>query len=109
MSTTKEFIEFVCGQIAAVGAVRYRMLFGEYMVYVNEKPVLVVCDNTVFLKMLPELAEKMAQAETGYPYQGAKPHYILDIDDAAFSREIVSIAEEVTPLPKPKKKRQKKA
>jgi len=109
MSTTKEFMEFVCGQIKDVGTVRYRMLFGEYMVYVNEKPVLVVCDNTVFLKMLPELAEKMAQAETGYPYQGAKPHYILDIDNAAFSREIVSILEEVTPLPKPKKKRQKKA
>lgn len=109
MATTKEFIEFVCGQIAGVGAIRYRMMFGEYMVYVNEKPVLMVCDNTVFIKMLPEIAEKMGQAETGYPYQGAKPHYILDIDDAAFSQEIVSILEEVTPLPKPKKKRQKKA
>ncbi|MGN0560765.1 MAG: hypothetical protein ACI4K8_06895 [Candidatus Fimenecus sp.] len=25
-------------------------MFGEYMVYVNDKPILMVCDNTVFVK-----------------------------------------------------------
>jgi hypothetical protein len=40
----------------------------------------------------------------GIPYAGAKEHYILDIDDADFSKEIIRILEPVTPLPKPKKK-----
>lgn len=107
MATTTEYVEYVCGQIEGVGAVRFRKMFGEYMVYVNDKPVLTVCDNTVYVKKLPEIQEKMQQADVGCPYTGAKEHYILDIDREEFSREIVSILEAVTPVPKPKKKRAK--
>jgi TfoX/Sxy family transcriptional regulator of competence genes len=108
MATTAEFIEYVCGQIEGTGAVRYRKMFGEYMVYVNDKPVLLVCDNTVFVKMLGPIAEKMTEAERGFPYSGAKEHYILDIEDAAFSREIVAVLEELTKVPVPKKRKAKK-
>ena len=37
MSTSLDFIEYVCEQIAGVGPIRYRKMFGEYMVYVNER------------------------------------------------------------------------
>ena len=37
MSCSLDFIEFVCQQIEAVGAIRYRKMFGEYMIYANEK------------------------------------------------------------------------
>jgi len=104
MATTKEYVEFVCEQIRGVGEIRYKKMFGEYMVYVNEKPILLVCDNTVLVKMLPQIADKMKQADVGYPYSGAKEHYILDIDNDEFSKEIVSILESVMPFPTPKKK-----
>lgn len=105
MASSVEYLEFVCGQIAGVGAVRYRKMFGDYMVYVNDKPVLLVCDNTVYVKKLPRLAERMAHAACGVPYDGAKEHYILDIDDAPLAREITALLESVTPLPKPRKKK----
>lgn len=105
MATTVDYIEFVCEQLAGVGAVRYRKMFGEYMVYVNDKPLLLVCDNTVFVKLLPELSERMAGAETALPYEGGKLHYILDIEDRALTRAVIAILEPITPLPKPKKKR----
>ncbi len=104
MATTPDYIEYVCEQISGTGFVRYRKMFGEYMVYVNDKPVLLVCDNTVFVKPLDCVADKLKDAEMGVPYQGAKAHYILDIDNAQLSREIVQILELVTPLPKPRKK-----
>lgn len=107
MATTLDFIEYVMEQIRGVGSTRYRKMFGEYMVYVNDKPILLVCDNTVFVKKLPVLAEEMKDAALGMPYDGAKEHYILDIDNGAWSREIISILEPVTPLPKPKKKKNK--
>jgi TfoX/Sxy family transcriptional regulator of competence genes len=88
-----------------VGEVRNKKMFGEYMVYVNDKPILLVCENTVFVKILPELAEKMSSAERGLPYEGAKEHYILDIDNTDFSSDVVSILEMITPLPKPRKKK----
>jgi hypothetical protein len=105
MGTSLEFIEFVCDQIRGVGAVRYKKMFGEYMVYINDKPILLVCDDTVFVKKLACIDEKMKLAETGFPYSGAKEHYILDVDDGAFSREIIRILEPVTAIPKPKKKK----
>ncbi len=105
MATTVNFIEYVCEQIAGVGDIRYKKMFGEYMVYVNDKPILLVCDNTVFVKKLDCIAEKMKEAETGLPYTGAKEHYVLDIDNGDFSREIVAILEPETPLPRLKKKK----
>ncbi len=106
MATSVDYIEFVCEQINGVGEIRYRKMFGEYMVYVNDKPVLLVCDSTVFVKKLDAINEQMAGSETGYPYKGAKEHYILDIEDTELSRKVVDILESVTPVPKPKKKRQ---
>ncbi|WP_099468816.1 TfoX/Sxy family protein [Konateibacter massiliensis] len=106
MATSVEFIEYVCEQISGFGIIRYKKMFGEYMVYVNDKPVLLVCDNTVYVKLLDCISEKMQEASKGVPYQGAKEHYILDIDNSDFSKEIIAIIEPVTPLPKSRKKKQ---
>lgn len=72
MATTEEFILFVCGQIQGDYDIRYRKMFGEYMVYANDKPILLVCDNRVFVKQLPQVAELMKDAVRGVPYAGAK-------------------------------------
>lgn len=105
MATTVDFIEFVCEQIRGDWDLQYKKMFGEYMVYANGKPVLLLCDNTVYVKKLDAIAEKMQGAALGTPYAGAKEHYILDIDNADASREIVALLEPVTPLPKPRKKK----
>ena len=108
MATSLDFIEYACDQIRGVGVIRYRKMFGEYMIYINDKPILLVCDDTVFVKMLEEVETLMQEAETGKPYESAKEHYILDIDDQVLSRKIVSILEPITPIPKPKKPKNKK-
>ena len=107
MATTPEFIEYAASQAAGCGIVRYKKMFGEYMVYVNEKPILLVCDNTVFVKMLPCLDDLMADAEKGFPYKGAKEHYILDIDDTELTKAVIDALEPITPLPKPRKEKAK--
>ena len=105
MATTKDYIEYVCERLHGAGGLRYRKMFGEYMVYVNDKPILTLCDNTVFVKKLPVLGDIMANSACGCPYEGAKEHYILDIDDTDLARQVVAVLETVTPLPKPKKKK----
>lgn len=104
MATSRDYIEFVCEQLAGTGAVRSRRMFGEYMVYVQDKPLLLVCDNTVFVKMLPELAEVLADAQTALPYEGGRLHYVLDIEDRELVRKVIGILEPITPLPKPGKR-----
>lgn len=105
MATTEDFIEYVCKQIEQTGAVRYRKMFGEYMVYVNDKPVLTVCDNTVYVKMLPEVQDLLNTAGIGKPYESAKEHYILDIDNQPLSAQVVARLEAVIPVPKPRKRK----
>lgn len=105
MGTTLDYAEFVCEQIQGVGYVRFRKMFGEYMIYVDDKPILLVCDNTVYIKKHEALQTLMADSDCGFPYQGAKEHYILDIEDVALSRQAIEILVPITPLPKPKKKK----
>jgi len=105
MATTPDYIEYVASQVADCGFVRYKKMFGEYMVYVNEKPILLVCDNSVFVKILPCLDELMAGEDKDYPYDGAKEHYILDIDNTELTRAVVAILAPVTPFPKPRRKK----
>lgn len=105
MATSVDFIEYVCEQIADTGIVTCKKMFGEYMVYVNAKPILLVCDNTVYVKMLDEVKDIMQNAEIGNPYNGAKLHYILDIENKELCEEIIGILEPITKIPKPRKKK----
>lgn len=86
MATSQDYIEFVCDQVRGVGDIRHKKMFGEYMVYVNDKPVLLVCDNTVFVKKREEIAALMADADVGNPYEGAKEHYVLDVEDTELAK-----------------------
>ena len=104
MATTENFIKYLCEQIEDTGNIRYRRMFGEYMVYINDKPILLVCDNTVYVKKLEIIEQEMKNSELGIPYKGAKEHYILDIDDSIFSKKIVTMLESITKVPKKKNK-----
>lgn len=104
MATTKDYIEYVCEQILGIGDIRYKKMFGEYTVYVNNKPVMIVCDNIAYVKELDNINELMKDASKGFPYNGTKEHYILDIDNADFSKSVILEIEKVTKVPKPRKK-----
>ena len=106
MATSSEYVTFVCEQIHGYGDVRCRKMFGEYMVYLNDKPIFTVCDNTVYVKQLPVLADLLSDAQTGSHYDGAKPHYLIDPTDASLLNRLVPLLEAHTPVPA---KRAKKA
>lgn len=53
MSTSKEYMQFVLDQLEEFPDVTYRKMFGEYMVYLQGRPVLLVCDNCAMVKKLP--------------------------------------------------------
>ena len=90
MATSKEYMDFVCEQIEGIGDISTKKMFG---------------DNTVFVKKLPELSELMAGADCGFPYEGAKEQYILDIENRELAEKLLPLVAELTPLPKPKKKK----
>lgn len=104
MATDISYIQFVLEQLRGENAT-YKKMFGEYMVYVDGKPIFTVCDNTVFVKKLKELEELLKDADVGFPYDGAKEHYILDIENAGLVETVVGILKEIIPVPKKKIKK----
>jgi len=102
MATSQEFIEYVYDSIKHFGFTRYKKMFGEYMIYVDEKPILLICDNTVFVKIVPQTIELMVTSGKGFPYNGAKEHYVLDVEDFQLLEQLIPLLIQITPLPKKK-------
>ena len=102
MASNIDFIEFISSQLEGLGCVRYRKMFGDYMIYLDEKPIILVCDNIAYIKRLPELSDFMSDAESGIPYEGAKEHYILDVDHKTVLQEVVSRLWKYLPYPSQK-------
>lgn len=105
MASTPDYVEYVAERLASTGRVRYKKVFGEYMVYVNDKPLVLVCDNTVFVKILPCLNILMINAERSFPYNSAKEHYILDIEDKELVERVIEELDKVINVPKTKNKK----
>ena len=105
MACTTDFIDFVCSQLNGVGIIRSKRMFGDWLIYIDEKPVILACDNICYVKKLPVIAELMTGADTGFPYNGAKEHYILDIEHSDKAIEIIETLLPAIPYPKKKKKR----
>lgn len=61
MATDNSFMQYVAEQIDLGGRLSYRKMFGEYAVYLDEKVVALVCDNSLFIKPTP------AQSCTRWP------------------------------------------
>ena len=104
MACTTEFIEFVCNTLAPLGEVRSRKMMGDDVIYLNEKCVITACDNLAYVKKLPCIADLMADAECGCPYEGAKEAYILDFTDTHKALKVIEILWDNLPFPKSKKK-----
>jgi len=106
MATNFSTIEYLLDNLSEVGDLTYKKMFGEYMIYLNGKPIFLICNDTLYVKMLPEVEYLLAGKATDAPYNGAKPHYIVDdIDDKGLLKDLAIELEKVIPLPKPKKKK----
>lgn len=82
MATDLNYIKYVVEQID-LPDISFKKMFGEFMVYYKAVPVLLVCDDCVFVKILKETTELLGEdCEQEFPYYGAKLHYVLDIDNS---------------------------
>jgi len=102
MASDLDYVQYVIDQIKTNGTITYKKMFGEYLIYLNNKPVVMVCDNTAFVKILDFIKPLMENAETGFPYEGAKEHYIVNTDDSEHLSHVVMVLEKNVPTPKKK-------
>ena len=103
MATDEGFVQFVCDTLREAGEIRYKKMFGEYCLYIDEIPSMLVCDNQVFVKKHKELELLLKNSEVGHPYKGAKEHYILDVDNMEINLKVADILKTIKSPPKKRK------
>lgn len=127
MATSEGFKDFVLEQLAQC-AEEYlegkydfgaRKMFGEYVVYIvdsrdfgtdsGKKVLFLLCNENVFIKKFECLdavtREYGAYFALGFPFDGAREHYILDIENLELMAQIIKSAMPFLPTPKPRKAR----
>lgn len=72
MSSTLDYVDYVCDQMRGAGEISYKKMFGEYGVYCNEKFIGVICDNQLYIKKTEAGALLYPGCEEAPPYEGAK-------------------------------------
>lgn len=108
MSTRPETLDFLLDQIGTLPQVRTRRMFGEYCVYLDDKPTAFVCDDQLFVKITDAGHALLARPVYGQPYPGAKDYFLLRPDeweDREALCDLLAATAQALPLPKPRKPR----
>lgn len=81
MATSADTIEFLLEQLTPLGSrLRTRRMFGEYCLYVDEKPTAFICDDKMFLKITPVSRTYLDESHDGPAYPGSKPYITIPPD-----------------------------
>ena len=80
-------------------------MFGEYALYLGDRVVAFVCDDTLFIKPTPGARALLPDAEMAPAYPGSKDYIVAGdaLDDADLMARVVRMVAAETPAPKPKK------
>ena len=106
MSTQPETIEFILEKLGPRGHFATRAMFGEYALYADGRVVALVCNDLLYVKILPASEQLADVCETDTPYPGAKPHYVVSEDMLSYLEDLSEILEAIAeslPAKKPKK------
>ena len=105
MASNIEFVQYVCERIDKAGFISYRMMFGDYCIYCDNKPVALVCDNQFFVKVTPEGEKAFPNLPKAAPYPGAKPYLVVeDVDNAKAAVRLVKLTVKQFSIPKKRAK-----
>ena len=78
MATQKETVEFLLAKLRQPKRFSARAMFGEYALHADGKVVALICDDLLYVKILPASQELEPLCEKGEPYPGARPHYLVE-------------------------------
>ncbi len=108
MSTQKETVAFILEKLGDQTRFSARAMFGEYALYADGKVVALICDDQLYVKIVPASGELESLCEKGAPYQGAKEHYLIEEDQLTHLGQLPVILHDIAEsLPEKKKKKPK--
>ena len=88
MATTKDYKDFVLGQLSILEDIKCRPMMGEYLLYYKDTLFGGIYDDRLLVKKTE--SNKKYEMGDAIPYDGAKPMYLVDdIDNIDTLKDIV--------------------
>jgi DNA transformation protein len=84
MATQKETVEFILEKLGHSDRFSARAMFGEYALYADDQVVALICNDLLYVKILPASQKLETSCDKDAPYPGAKPYYV--VEEAQLSR-----------------------
>ncbi len=105
MATSPATITHLLDLLSGAGTLSARKMFGEYALYLDDRIVAFICDDTLFLKPTPGALALLPDVEQGPCYPGSKSYLILTetLDDPELAIRALRAVAADAPPPKPKK------
>lgn len=106
MASSKEYLEFILGQLSELEEITYRAMMGEFIIYYRGKIVGGIYDDRLLVKPVKSAISYMPTAPYESPYEGAKEMLLVDeVDNKEFLTGLFHAMYDELPAPKPKKKK----
>ena len=106
MATRREYMNFIMDQLSGLEDITFRLMMGEYIIYLRGKIAAYVCDGKLYVKPVESAKALMPSAPYEPPYGGAKKMLLVeDVDNREFLMELFEAMYDELPEPKPKNKK----
>ena len=106
MASSKEYLEFVLGQLAELDEITYRAMMGEFIIYYRGKIVGGIYDDRLLVKTVKSAIDYMPEVLYELPYEGAKEMLLVEeVDNREFLTGLFQAMFEELPTPKTKKRK----
>ena len=101
MASTKEYLDFILGQLEELDGITWKPMMGEYVLYWRGRIFGGIYDDRFLVKPTPAAMKLLPGAPSEVPYPGAKPMLLVEeIDDRDFLCELIKAIAEDLPEPK---------
>ena len=106
MASSKEYLEFILGQLSELEEITYRPMMGEFIIYYRGKVIGGIYDDRLLVKPVQSAIRFMPAAVCELPYEGAKEMLLVDeVDNNELLAGLFNSMYEELPAPKAKKKK----
>ena len=104
MASSKEYLEYILGQLSGLEDITYRPMMGEYIIYYQGKVIGGIYDDRFLVKFTRSARRLMPEASLEVPYEGAKE--MLMVDDPDNREHLKELFNTMLPeLPQPQKRK----
>ena len=106
MASSKEYLQFILGQLSELEEITYRAMMGEFIIYYRGKIVGGIYGDRLLVKPIKSAISYRSAASYELPYEGAKEMLLVDeVDNKEFLTGLFNAMYEELPAPKLKKKK----